>query len=532
MYTGCTMIANLHILFTRYTIASFIAGFCLMTLEIISARMLAPIIGTSLTVWSSVIGVTLLGLAAGSYWGGYYGDRHPDNQTLAWIFLAAATSLSLIPLALKWSIFGLINTMEIAPFWLISFTFAFIIFAPSSFFLGALEPVIVRISAHSIEHIGAEYGLLSASWSIGSIAGVLLAGYALIASLGTHATLFLIAFLVWGASIILVPNHHDKRRNAIAVGIMLWLIIAFILSRPATGTAVLASRETGYYLAQVVDTTFSSLGSGRALFLDSDVNTFVPKTPNPMLYYSAMIPFYDALVPDIKRILVVGGGGYSIPENIAKTHPRASITVLEIDPAVTKLAFDYFNLADYPLIQTIYMDPRLYLAIHKESYDLIVVDVFSSVISPPWQLATQEFFTQTRDHLAAHGAIVMNIVAPAIPNIYFSNLAATFGSVYPQSYALPFGKTPEEIQNIELAGTKDIHNEIPIKKSLRIGAGRTLGERLIPADLLMLNRRHILTDDRSSFERSIEPLVERYEPNHYYLYLLASQFSTLLKKKN
>ena len=49
----------------RANFIAFISSFCVMVIELIAARILAPYIGISLYTWTSIIGVILTGIAAG-----------------------------------------------------------------------------------------------------------------------------------------------------------------------------------------------------------------------------------------------------------------------------------------------------------------------------------------------------------------------------------------------------------------------------------------------------------------------------------
>lgn len=73
---------------TRLLVLSFIEGGCVMMVELAGAKMLAPWFGTSLYVWSAVLGVTLGGLMLGYYAGGILSRRAADNErVLYWIML-------------------------------------------------------------------------------------------------------------------------------------------------------------------------------------------------------------------------------------------------------------------------------------------------------------------------------------------------------------------------------------------------------------------------------------------------------------
>ena len=80
-----------------YLLGSFIAGFSIMTVELISSRIVAPIIGSSVYTWTSVIGITLLGLSIGSWFGGMLGDKIKNSSLLSYVFFISAILVSIIP---------------------------------------------------------------------------------------------------------------------------------------------------------------------------------------------------------------------------------------------------------------------------------------------------------------------------------------------------------------------------------------------------------------------------------------------------
>ena len=65
----------------------FISSFCVMVIELIASRILAPYIGVSLYTWTSIIGVILAGIALGNFLGGKLADKYPSPSLLAIVFL-------------------------------------------------------------------------------------------------------------------------------------------------------------------------------------------------------------------------------------------------------------------------------------------------------------------------------------------------------------------------------------------------------------------------------------------------------------
>src|SRR3989344_7953903 len=83
---------------TLYILSSFLAGFSVMTVELIAGRLVAPIIGSSVFTWTSVIGITLLGLALGSFMGGQIADKMEGRKSLPLAFLVSSILVFSIPI--------------------------------------------------------------------------------------------------------------------------------------------------------------------------------------------------------------------------------------------------------------------------------------------------------------------------------------------------------------------------------------------------------------------------------------------------
>ncbi|HEV8267943.1 MAG TPA: fused MFS/spermidine synthase, partial [Thermoanaerobaculia bacterium] len=77
----------------RLDAAVFVAGAALMGLEIAGSRVLAPVFGTSIFVWGSLITTFLASLAVGYWAGGRLADRRPEPALLASLLAAAGVIL-------------------------------------------------------------------------------------------------------------------------------------------------------------------------------------------------------------------------------------------------------------------------------------------------------------------------------------------------------------------------------------------------------------------------------------------------------
>src|SRR5512139_2108048 len=83
----------------KANIIAFISSFCVMVIELIAARIMAPYIGVSLYTWTSIIGVILAGIALGNFAGGRLADKYPHPSVLAAIFLVGSlATIAILPL--------------------------------------------------------------------------------------------------------------------------------------------------------------------------------------------------------------------------------------------------------------------------------------------------------------------------------------------------------------------------------------------------------------------------------------------------
>ena len=64
-----------------------------MVLELIGSRIVAPYLGTSIFVWTSLIGIILAALSAGYYTGGRLSNNKPALGTLTTIIFISGISV-------------------------------------------------------------------------------------------------------------------------------------------------------------------------------------------------------------------------------------------------------------------------------------------------------------------------------------------------------------------------------------------------------------------------------------------------------
>lgn len=164
----------------------FTGGFVIMVLEIAGARYLAKDFGSSFYVWTSQIGVILIALAAGYYFGGALADWRDRLSFLVWLLVPAGLLTFLIPEYAGHLVDAIINRhppdVEIPALWqkLDPAIGSALIFLLPCFALATLSPYMIRLETRRLSHVGRTSGEVIAASTVGSIAGVFVSGYILI----------------------------------------------------------------------------------------------------------------------------------------------------------------------------------------------------------------------------------------------------------------------------------------------------------------------------------------------------------------
>ena len=161
-----------------------------------------------------------------------------------------------------------------------------------------------------------------------------------------------------------------------------------------------------------------------------------------------------------QRVLAVGLGGGSMPMFLRMAYPDARIDVVEIDPAVVRVAEKYFDVRQDERLRVHVGDGRAFVEnAAPASYDMVILDAYGQGVVPR-HLTTIEFLGAVRRALRPDGVAVSNIWGPNINAQYHDMLStqrAAFDAlqiVYtPNSgNVLVFGlPRPERLTQAELA---------------------------------------------------------------------------------
>ena len=118
----------------------------------------------------------------------------------------------------------------------------------------------------------------------------------------------------------------------------------------------------------------------------------------------------------VRSVLVIGGGGYSLPKYLVTHTKRMRVTAVEIDPRITQVARERFFLdrAEEQAegrLELVNDDGWRYLRECGRSFDVIINDAFSGS-RPLGALGNAEGAALVRAHLTERGMYLANVRSP------------------------------------------------------------------------------------------------------------------------
>jgi spermidine synthase len=141
------------------------------------------------------------------------------------------------------------------------------------------------------------------------------------------------------------------------------------------------------------------------------------------------------LQPQPGKILIIGLGGGSLPTALSQIFPKAEIDVIEIDPAVVRVARKYFSFQTDSRMKVFEEDGRVFVkrAMKKGTkYDLIMLDAFDHEYIPE-HLLTREFLSEVKKILTPEGVMAANTWSGSR---LYDHESATYESVFDRFFSL------------------------------------------------------------------------------------------------
>lgn len=478
---------------------SFWGGFQIMVLEMCGFRVLQTNLGSSVIVTGTLLTLIMVLLSAGYYTGGKLSRRLGAARPLLGLLLASsvytelATLLLLEPLgAVSLQVYDALADHSYLQTGVPAALLTLLLYGPPVFVMSMISPFLIRLQ--SVLQPDADPGVASGFFmslsTVGSIAGTMLASYVLIPFFGVTVAASASNAVFLGLLTFAFLRHGKAPSRRIALSTAGTLLFAGVCliglhSGAAARDPNLVYQAESLYGRIRVQRELDERGRELIAYYPSSLYTHSLLYPDdPLRSLGALIFLAPALLRPPESILVLGSAAGGIARKIERVFPEAHITGVDIDPQIHRVALDVFGIN--PRQNTLVArDARVFARESRETFDFIIVDLFSGEFIPP-HCVTQEFFELVRARLAPGGSVFVNTNMNdvhhelgedggpfrAVRHLESTLRAAGFRSLFENSFFHSLFAFPDEVSGRELrAGMLRWLNDPARPASLRSGAG-------------------------------------------------------------
>ncbi len=396
---------------------------CGLIYELLAGTLASYVLGDSVTQFSIIIGLYLFAMGVGSYLSGFL------DKDLAGKFIDVELAVALVG---GFSAPLLFFTFAYAKFfYLILYAVVFVI----GTLVGLEIPILMRLLQDKLDFKELVSRVLAFDY-IGALVASLLFPLFFVPRLGLVRTSLVFGMLnagvaLWGTWLLLpVIERNVTVLRIKAVVVLILLAVAFIKADSLTSLAedALFSDNIIYAKSSNYQRLIVTQGrGGYSLFLNGNLqfNSF-----DEYRYHEALVhPAFAAHNGDAKRVLVLGGGDGLAVREILKHASVESVTLVDLDPAMTDLSNRLKLLAELnerafenPKVQVVNADAFVWLddnqnaardSVNKiEPFDIAIVDFPDPNNFALGKLYTTRFYNLLKTHLKPNAAVVIQCTSP------------------------------------------------------------------------------------------------------------------------
>ncbi len=202
----------------------FLAGFTFLLYEVCWNRLLALVLGGTVTASTIVLATFMAGFGFGAFFWGRFANTKTGTGRLLAILLSGIGVLSLINYFLITGTIPAIYTTLISQGISLSLTelsvfivSAILLFLPA-FLIGGIFPLVSKIAIESKDSIATSLGRLYAFDTLGSAVGGLLTGFVFLGSLGQKNTVLLAVVINLGLAVWVLLSRKFNQTESLSAG--------------------------------------------------------------------------------------------------------------------------------------------------------------------------------------------------------------------------------------------------------------------------------------------------------------------------
>ncbi|KQB58714.1 polyamine aminopropyltransferase [Acidovorax sp. SD340] len=410
-------------------ISVFVVAACGLLYELAAGALASYVLGDSVLQFSTIIGTYLFAMGVGSWLSRYFERQLPAH------FLRIELLVALIGGLLPATLF-LANAYTPGAFRFLLYGMVLMV----GTLVGLEIPLVMRILKRNVALKDLVSQVLTFDY-LGALAVSMAFPLLLVPHLGLIRTGLL--FGVMNAAVALwavwLFRHELRRLKAhLAACVM---VLGILLAALAGAEQITSVAEDKFYQDRIVFSTASPyqrivVTQGRAghrLYLNGNLQF---AQADEYRYHEALVHPAMAAHGAPKKVAVLGGGDGMAVREILKYPSVESVTLVELDPAMTKIFSENPRLAQLnghalqnPKVKIVNTDAFGWLQEGSDTFDVIVVDFPDPTNFSIGKLYTNSFYALLDKRLAASGYAVVQTTSPLVARKSYWTVAQTIESI-------------------------------------------------------------------------------------------------------
>lgn len=409
---------------TLLYITVLVIATCGLIYELVVGALASYLLGDSITQFSTVIGGYLFAMGIGSYLSRFI--ERGVAQRFVEVELAVALLGGLCAPVLFLT-FTLTDLFQVALYGSV---------IAIGTLVGLEIPLLLRILKDQLKFKDLVSQVLSLDY-LGALAASVAFPLLLVPKLGLVRTSLLFGVLnaavgLWSTWLLAPLLGNPLRLRVKAVLLTVFLLVGFVL-----GDRLTTFYEDQLYADDVVHASSSPYQRivltrgkrGFSLFLNGNLQF---ASIDEYRYHESLVHPAMVRAGKVERVLILGGGDGLAAREVLR-HPQVrSVTLVDLDPAITGLATNYGELARLnghalsdSKVRVLNTDAMRFLAEGDEQYDVVVVDFPDPNNFSLGKLYTTGFYKLLKKRLAPDGVAVVQSTSPLFARRSFWCVAAT-----------------------------------------------------------------------------------------------------------
>ena len=407
----------------------FVVAACGLVYELAAGALASYLLGDSVLQFSTVIGTYLFAMGIGSWLSRFFERQLPAH------FLRIELIVALVGGALPAVLF-IANAFMPGAFRFLLYSLVLLV----GTLVGLEIPLVMRILRRNVALKELVSQVLTFDY-LGALVVSLAFPLVLVPQLGLVRTGLLFGLMnaavaVWALWLFRHELRHFKT-HALACG----LTLAALAAGFAGAGHITTLAEDHFYQDRIVFTATTPYQrivvtagrSGHKLFLNGNLQ-FAER--DEYRYHEALVHPAMSAHGAPKKIAVLGGGDGMAVREILKYASVESITLVELDPAMTQLFSQQPALAKLnggallsPKVTVVNADAFRWLEGSADVFDVVIVDFPDPTNFSIGKLYTNSFYALLDRHLAASGYAVVQTTSPLVARRSFWTVVSTIESV-------------------------------------------------------------------------------------------------------